>query len=253
MPMSFNRWNYVNSNPINRADPSGHCYMPDGTVDWWQWPWGPWFPCNVANPPPGTPTPTPPPTSTPTFPPIVTATLTCTPTPNLIYLGEWKITHYHYSLEWDPQFPANDKVPVSGLDQSKTYRRQFIYSFPGIYGQGTGKSENGEYITIDHTRNLQEYGDGWIDRINPAFWYFTYGTGGRNKTSVPWKTVAMNARQQGLTWNDKVKIDGYNEIFEVTDTGTFPDTEHLDVFIGEVFHAQALEYGTIYKSVWKVK
>ncbi len=30
-PMSFNMWNYVSSNPINRLDPSGHCYIDDQT------------------------------------------------------------------------------------------------------------------------------------------------------------------------------------------------------------------------------
>jgi len=28
-PMSFNMWNYVDGNPINRIDPSGHCYLDD--------------------------------------------------------------------------------------------------------------------------------------------------------------------------------------------------------------------------------
>src|SRR5687768_14164436 len=28
-PMSHNRWNYVESNPINRTDPSGLCWYPN--------------------------------------------------------------------------------------------------------------------------------------------------------------------------------------------------------------------------------
>ncbi len=32
-PMSFNQWNYVAGNPINRTDPSGHCYNPNGSWD----------------------------------------------------------------------------------------------------------------------------------------------------------------------------------------------------------------------------
>ena len=28
-PMSLNRWNYVDGNPINRIDPSGHCWYPN--------------------------------------------------------------------------------------------------------------------------------------------------------------------------------------------------------------------------------
>ena len=62
----------------------------------------------------------------------------------------------------------------------------------------------------------------------------------------------MNESQTRLTWNDKVEIDGYSQTFEVTDTGTFPDTEHLDVFLGEIFHQEANQYGTIYRDVWKV-
>jgi len=29
-PMSFNRWNYTDSNPINHSDPSGHCFTATG-------------------------------------------------------------------------------------------------------------------------------------------------------------------------------------------------------------------------------
>jgi len=28
-PLSFNRWNYVEGNPVNRLDPSGYCYLDD--------------------------------------------------------------------------------------------------------------------------------------------------------------------------------------------------------------------------------
>ncbi|HMM97477.1 MAG TPA: DUF6531 domain-containing protein [Anaerolineales bacterium] len=172
---------------------------------------------------------------------------------NLVYLGEWKITHYNYALESDSQFPANDKVPVGGLVPERVYRRQFIYSPPGIYGQGTGRAESGEYITIDHWRNLQEYGPGWEDS-NPVYWYFTYGKGGRFKEGTPWASVAMAQSESQLRYGDKVKIGLYpDHLFEVTDTGTFPDTSHLDVFIGEDTHANALAYGTSYNiSVWKV-
>jgi 3D (Asp-Asp-Asp) domain-containing protein len=200
--------------------------------------------------PGGTPLP---PTISPTPTPTCTPTGTPTGTPTLIYLGEWKITHYNYAMENDPQFPADDRVTVSGLDQSKTYRRQFIYSFAGIYGQGTGVSESGEYITIDHMRNLQEYGPGWID-TNPAFWYFTYGKGGSFKEGTPWASVAIAQTETQLRYGDKVKIALYaDKIFEVTDTGTFPDTSHLDVFIGADTYANALRYGTQFNvSVWKV-
>jgi hypothetical protein len=29
LPMSYNHWNYVDGNPINRLDPSGYCYLDD--------------------------------------------------------------------------------------------------------------------------------------------------------------------------------------------------------------------------------
>lgn len=190
-------------------------------------------------------------TATPTS--VSNPTPTSTGSPTLEYLGEWKITHYNYALESDSQFPADDKVPVSGLVQDRLYRRQFIYSPPGIYGQGTGRAESGEYITIDHWRNLQTYGPGWEDS-NPVYWYFTYGKGGRFKEGTPWASVAMAQTESQLRYGDKVKIGLYpDHLFEVTDTGTFPDTSHLDVFIGEDTHANALAYGTRYNiSVWKV-
>lgn len=197
--------------------------------------------------------------------PSLTVTCTATPTsasnpipastgsPMLEYLGEWKITHYNYALESDSQFPANDKVPVSGLVPERVYRRQFIYSPPGIYGQGTGRAESGEYITIDHWRNLQEYGPGREDS-NPVYWYFTYGKGGRFKEGTPWASVAMAQTEPQLRYGDKVKIGLYpDRVFEVTDTGTFSDTSHLDVFIGETTHQFALELGAQFNiPVWKV-
>jgi 3D (Asp-Asp-Asp) domain-containing protein len=203
--------------------------------------------------------PSPTATSTP-LPPTPTPTVTLCPTPTQIYLGEWKITHYPIAVEWDSQFPTvnpdtgeSDYLPVSGLDHTKKYRRQFIYSPAGIYTQGTGLAEDRQtYITIDWTTNDQEYGKGWIDNTNPALWYFTYGIGGNFKNPVAWKSVAMSQNEGQLIFGNKVKIDGYSETFEVTDTGTFPDTSHLDVFIGEMFYAEALKYGTVYRSVWKV-
>ena len=39
-PLSLNRWNYVEGNPINRSDPSGHCFnQADGTWHWFERPW----------------------------------------------------------------------------------------------------------------------------------------------------------------------------------------------------------------------
>jgi RHS repeat-associated protein len=39
-PQSLNRWNYTQSNPVNRIDPSGHCFnQADGTWHWFEQPW----------------------------------------------------------------------------------------------------------------------------------------------------------------------------------------------------------------------
>jgi hypothetical protein len=35
MPMSYNKWNYVDSNPINRVDPTGMCWINVGGVNVW--------------------------------------------------------------------------------------------------------------------------------------------------------------------------------------------------------------------------
>jgi len=75
-PMSFNRWNYTASNPINRIDPSGHCYNADGNWNWWMfWEWSNKGLC------PGT-TGTVPATSTPTLLAIIATATVCTATPS---------------------------------------------------------------------------------------------------------------------------------------------------------------------------
>ncbi len=216
-------------------------------------------------PPSGTPNPgnTPPVTPPPGGTPSPTPTPTCTPTPILIPLvggyagGLWKITYYNIALETD--FPAvnpyqggSDYVPVAGLQG--TYRRQFIYSPAGVYGQGTGKSESGQYITIDWEKNNQLYGTNWPhDKNRPVSdLYFKNGKGGANGELNAWETVAMNQNEPQLIYGNTVMIEGYNQIFKVEDTGTFPDTSHLDIYIGEVPHQQALDLGTKYLHVWKV-
>ncbi len=80
-------------------DPSGMCIRPDGSIDFWGLPPGPWWPCwfNTTSGPSVTPAPaitpiinayticsTPPPTSTSTPTPILPPTLTLTPTDMLV-------------------------------------------------------------------------------------------------------------------------------------------------------------------------
>ena len=83
-PMSMNRWGYVEGNPVNSTDPSGHCKNADGSISFWEWPWGPWFACKddtsqPPTPPTSTPSPTPSPIptlcATPTLPPTGMTTL----------------------------------------------------------------------------------------------------------------------------------------------------------------------------------
>ena len=48
-PMSFNKWNYVDNNPINRLDPSGHCYIDDQYEQCTPYDPQPWLPPNTKN------------------------------------------------------------------------------------------------------------------------------------------------------------------------------------------------------------
>ncbi len=212
-----------------------------------------------TEPPPSAPGTPPPPTSAPT--PEPTSSCTPTPTPNLVPLGNWKITHYNYAMEDDDEFPKvsangeSDYVAVGGLDPNKKYRRQFIYSSRGIPMQGTGLAEDGvTYITIDWTRNNAELNPNWING-NTAEWFFTYGKGGRFAEGKPWESVAISVNETTLVQGQKLVIDIYpDKVFTVTDTGTFPDTNHFDVFIGSAKYADTLNYGTIFEvPVWLVK
>jgi RHS repeat-associated protein len=258
-PQSLNRWSYIEANPVNRVDPSGMCYNPDGTWNWSNWhQWLNFGPCPSSIGQSNVPQPTVTPSPTPTPKSTCTPTVISTPTPTLILLGQWKITYYVIATE--AEFPAvnpydgisSDYVPVAGL-QGK-YRRQFIYSSAGVYGQGTGKSESGDYITIDWTTNNQKYGSNWpYDMNRPVSdLYFKKGKGGATGDLIDWETVAINQNEPQLTYGDKVMIDGYNKIFKVGDTGTFPDISHLDIFIGEVPRQVALDLGTKHLNVWKV-
>ena len=103
-PMSLNGWNYTESNPVNRTDPSGHCYITQfnssgkSYKDWWSYfftkPVGWWAPCPgvsvVWNPSvtvqpvkdkPSTPTCTPTPTTAPTSTSAPTGVATTIPAP----------------------------------------------------------------------------------------------------------------------------------------------------------------------------
>jgi RHS repeat-associated protein len=77
-PQSLNRWNYTDSNPVNRIDPSGHCWASDGSWEFKE----PWF-GNCAQSSTSTSTPSPTPSSTPSGP---TITPSSTPSPTCTYI-----------------------------------------------------------------------------------------------------------------------------------------------------------------------
>ena len=143
-PLSLNHWMYVEGNPINRTDPSGMCYKPDGTVNWWGWPWGKSRPCivNVSGPTMTlTPTiaaivaaatacQTPTSTSTVTFTPTATFTPTNTPLPTPTGRPIEKALYY---------LQTYSRLGKTLYDQSVTIGVIFDYNPDRCAGQSQGK------------------------------------------------------------------------------------------------------------------
>ncbi len=198
-------------------------------------------------------TPAPTRTPTPTYTPTPTSTPTPTPLSIEWFEGDWRITHYIYVLESDPMFAGDDRVTVPGLSENETYRRNFIYGRDptgprGVVFQGTGRAENGKYITIDWWNTPQDA----IDSGRIEEYLFTYGEGGAYAGSVPWETVAtLDPR---LRPGDKIVIEIYpGRIFTVTDRGgDLAPSDHIDVFVGEMTLAEGDALGTKYSRVGKV-
>jgi GH24 family phage-related lysozyme (muramidase) len=134
-PMSYNLWNYTDSNPINRVDPSGHCF--GGTF--WDLFRPPYLDlCSSSG---GTsnisPTSTPLPpltftaTCTPTFVPILPSTLppTTTPIPTSIQ----NLDQYFASLQ-EPyaQLPSKMRVSNAGIE----FLKKWESFYPRLYNDG---------------------------------------------------------------------------------------------------------------------
>ena len=144
-PLSLNRWMYVEGNPINRVDPSGQCYNPDGSWNWFEWPWFGWGPCssvtNGATP-----------TLTPTLIAILIATATCTPTPSSTgtptpsytltstpYVEPWK--RYRDYDSGSNSIPR-DKWGALDSNAWDVKRAELVW---GWIGEAQGKWWNGKY------------------------------------------------------------------------------------------------------------
>ena len=183
-----------------------------------------------STPTPGVPIPTPIPCPTPTL-------LNVEWLPSVFGNdGKWLITHYTIALESDPAYanpPLSDKFTVPGLDPNKTYRRGFIWGPRGTWFQGTGKSESGEYITIDYNET-DIYNDNVIDFV------FIYGKGGNSSIPIEaWQTAA--SRDPRLPNGTRFIVEAYpDKVFTKNDSGTdLADSSQVDLFVGEITLAEA--------------
>jgi len=150
---------------------------------------------------------------------------------------KFRITFYIQVREDDPEFADSYNVNVPGL--SEQYNYKFIYDENyGIFMQGSGKAINGKDITIDWSNSNPAEGD----------WKFTYGLGGNYGTPVPWKTVASGDAR--LLAGSRIAIEGFpGQIFTVNDTGSGVGANHIDIFIGPVFIKDAFDLGELYRHI----
>jgi len=185
------------------------------------------------------PTPTTPPPS-PT--PMCTATPTPSPTltPEIKWLdGDFKITHYTFALESDPVYANDPKVSAKGFPPNEKYREGFLYGPYGVLMQGTGLTENGEYVTIDWTKGVPQGKNT----------FFTHGIGGQGGKPEAWQTIATG--DDRLPLGSRIIIEIYRErgVFTVNDTGGGVGACHIDVFVGAITLEEANELGTRYSRV----
>ena len=183
------------------------------------------------------------PTATPVLPP------TLVPEPEVVLAQsgedeedeiEWLddlmvITHYTFALESDPKYANDPLVTVPGLDQEDRFRHGFVYGGRGIIQQGTGKTADGRYISIDWSKSTFDTADYTNNQ-----WHFSYGIG---RPVLPWRTVA--AKHVNLPPGTMIMIEAYQDlgVFVVNDTGLDLEQNQIDIFVGEMTIAEAERFG----------
>lgn len=65
---------------------------------------------------------------------------------------------------------------------------------------------------------------------------------------LKWGTVAADPKV--LPMHTKIVIDGYDQVFEVLDTGSGVRGNHIDMFV-PVSHSEALQMGQERRKVWR--
>jgi len=232
-PLSFNRWNYVEGNPVNLTDPSGYSPYdpwvcdddPNPTGCYKQWIYEHTYASGIdCSPPP--------------------------PMPGTQVYEDILITHYTFALETDPYFRRFDNgsydayIPMlenGSINRNHQYNNGFVYGAPcpscesgfnfGVYQEGTGITKDGKFVSNGPRDVLTN------DGIDDGKHVFVYGEGGScGVHQVAWHTVAAKHKEGEeikFPCFSKVFIDAYpGIIFTVTDTGSDLNESHLDVFVG---------------------
>lgn len=145
------------------------------------------------------------------------------------------ITHYTFALESDPIYANDPLVAVPGLDQEDRFRQGFVYGGRGIIQQGTGKTADGRYISIDWSKSTFDTADYTNNQ-----WHFSYGIG---RPVLPWRTVA--AKHVNLPPGTMIMIEAYQDlgVFVVNDSGLDLEQNQIDIFVGEMTIEEAERFG----------
>ena len=145
------------------------------------------------------------------------------------------ISHYTFALETDPKYADDKKIPVPGLPENVKLREGFVFGGRGIIQQGTGVTEDGDFISIDWTKSHYDEED-----VSQNRWFFRYGQG---RPVEAWKTVAV--RHPDLPPGTRIVIQNYHTIqeFVVGDAGLDLAENQIDIFVGPVTIEEADKLG----------